>query len=263
MTIIGVAAEGFTGLKRTSGDTDFWISMQDRVELNAWGQAPKNGKTYFSQPKWWSLLLTARLAPGITPEQAAARVQPLFKATAYAPVGPPTPGTQKVYFTLTPAKGLDAYTSDYKRPLYLLMSLVGLVLFIACANVALLLVARNQARQREFSLRLAIGAGRGDLFRQLLTESLLLVLAGGIMAWLFAVPATTALAQWSHLDASLRPDSTVLLFTLGVLVLAAALAFGLAPLYDALSVPPGAGVEELDSSSRRRTSRNRALAGSS
>jgi ABC-type antimicrobial peptide transport system permease subunit len=184
------------------------------------------------------LLLTARLAPDVTPEQAVARVQPLFQAKAYEPVGLPKAGGQKVYFTLTPAKGLDAYTSDYKRPLYLLMSLVGLVLFIACANVALLLVARNQARQREFSLRLAIGAGRGDLFRQLLTESLLLVLAGGIMAWLFAVPATTALAQWSHLDASLRPDSTVLLFTLGVLVLAA-LAFGLAPLYDALSVPPG------------------------
>src|SRR6185312_13898845 len=150
---------------------------------------------------------------------------------------------------LTPAKGLDAYTSDYKRPLYLLMSLVGLVLFIACANVALLLVARNQARQREFSLRLAIGAGRADLFRQLLTESLLLVLAGGIAAGAFAVPATTALARWAHLDSSLRPDTTVLLFTLAVLVLAAVV-FGLAPLADALSVPAGLA---LRSSSRVAT----------
>ena len=249
VTIIGVAAEGFTGLNRGSGDADFWVPMQDRIELNAWGDNGEKNQTYYSLPKWWCLLLTARLAPDVTPEQAVARVQPLFQAKAYEPVGLPKAGGQKVYFTLTPAKGLDAYTSDYKRPLYLLMSLVGLVLFIACANVALLLVARNQARQREFSLRLAIGAGRGDLFRQLLTESLLLVLAGGIMAWLFAVPATTALAQWSHLDASLRPDSTVLLFTLGVLVLAA-LAFGLAPLYDALSVPPGLA---LKSSSRLAT----------
>ncbi len=237
-TIVGVSAEGFSGLKRGEGDTDFWIPMQDRAELNAWAQAPKDGKTYFSQPKWWCLLLTARLAPAITPEQAVARVQPLFRATAYAPLGTPKPGAQQVYLTLTPAKGLESYTDDYRRPLSLLMALVGLVLFIACANVALLLVARNQARQREFSLRLAIGASRGALFRQLLTESILLVLAGGLLAWLFAVPATTALAAWSHLDTSLRPDTTVLLFTLGVLI-AAALAFGLAPLYDALSVPAG------------------------
>jgi len=237
-TIAGVAAEGFGGLKRGAGDTDFWIPLQDNAALNAWGQAPKDGKTYFSQPKWWCLLLTSRLSPGMTPEEAVARVQPLFKATAYAPVGPPKPGAQQVYLTLTPAKGMDSYVDDYKRPMSLLMALVGLVLFIACVNVAMLLVARNQQRQQEFSLRLAIGAGRGDLFRQLLMESLLLVFAGGLLAWMFAVPATTALAAWSHLDTSLRPDTTVLLFTLGVLI-AAALAFGIAPLYDALSVPAG------------------------
>ncbi len=249
LTIIGISGEAFTGLKRGPGDVDFWVPMQDRLELNAWGDNGENNQTYFSLPKWWCLLLTARLAPGVTPEQAVASVQSLFQATAYEPVGPPKPGAQKVYLTLTPAKGLDAYTSDYKRPLYLLMSLVGLVLFIACANVALLLVARNQARQREFSLRLAIGAGRGDLFRQLLTESLLLVLAGGFLAWAFALPATTALATWAHLDSSLRPDMTVLLFTLAVLVLAA-VAFGVAPLFDALSVPAGLA---LKSSSRVAT----------
>jgi len=237
-TIIGVSAEDFSGLKRGQGDTDFWIPMQDNVALNAWGQAARDGKTYFSLPKWWCLLLTARLAPGVTPAQALARVQPIFEATAYAPIGPPKPGARQVYLSMSAAKGLDQYVEDYGRPLSLLMALVALVLVIACANVALLLVARNQARQREFSLRLAIGAGRGDLFRQLLMESLLLVVAGGLVAWLFAEPATSALAAWSHLETSLRPDTTVLLFTLGVLV-AAALAFGLAPLYDALSVPAG------------------------
>ena len=187
-TIVGIWADSFNGLKRGAGDTDFWISMQDNVALNAWGQAGRDGKTYFSMPKWWCLLLTARLAPGITPEQAVARVQSLFKATAYAPLGPPKPGAQQVYLTLTSAKGLDSYVNDYRRPLSLLMALVGLVLLIACSNVALLLVARNQARQREFSLRLAIGAGRGDLFRQLLMESLLLALAGGLLASLFTKP---------------------------------------------------------------------------
>jgi predicted permease len=238
LTIVGVAGESFTGLRRGPGDVDFWVPMQDRVELNAWGSAGAGGKTYAGEPKWWCLLLTARLAPGVTSEQAEARLLPLFQATAYEPLGPPKPGNEKVYLKLSPAKGLDAYTGGYRKPLYQLMSLVGLVLFIACANVALLLLARNQARQREFSVRLAIGAGRGHLFRQLLTESLLLVACGGTLAWAFAVPATTALASWSHLDTSLRPDRSVLLFTIGVLAFAG-FAFGLAPLVDALRVPAG------------------------
>src|SRR5262249_39805032 len=120
----------------------------------------------------------------------------------------------------------------------LLMSLVGLVLVIACANVALLLVARNQVRQREFSLRLAVGADRIHLFRQLLTESLLLVIAGGALAWSLAVPATTALAAWSRVEITLQPDLAVLAFTLGILGVAALL-FGLAPLRTALATPPG------------------------
>jgi predicted permease len=256
LTIVGVAAEGFAGLRRGAGDTDFWVPMQDRVELNAWGDSGDAGRTYFGLPKWWCLLLTARLAPGVTPEQALARIQPLFQAKAYEPVGPPKPGTEKVYLTLTPAKGLDAYTGDYKQPLYLLMALVGLVLFIACANVAMLLVARNQARQREFSVRLAIGAGRMDLFRQLLTESILLVVGGGILAWVFAVPATKALAAWARLDSSLQPDHTVLLFTLGVLVVAA-LAFGLAPLTDALRVPAGLALKSAGAAAAQDRSRSR------
>ena len=238
MTIVGVSAQGFRGLERGVGDTDFWIPLQDKLELNAWGDAGADGKTFYGLPKWWCLLLTARLAPGISAQQATARVQPLFQTTAYAPVGPPKPNSEKVYLSLMPAKGLDLYTGDYKQPLYMLMTLVGLVLLIAGANVALLLVARNQARQREFSLRLAVGAGRVHLFRQLLTESLLLVIAGGVLAWIFAVPATRALAAWSQIETSLQPDQSVLFFTLGVLVLAA-LTFGLAPLHHALSVPAG------------------------
>jgi predicted permease len=238
LTVVGVAGEGFDGLERGMGDVDFWIPLQERAELNAWGNAPENGQTFIGQPRWWCLLLTARLAPGVTPQQAAARVLPLFQAKAYEASGPPKAGTEKVYLQLTPAKGLENYSEDYKQPLYLLTCLVGLVLFIACANVALLLIARNQARQREFSLRLAIGARRLHLFRQLLSESLLLVIGGGLLAWLFAVATTRTLATWANIETNLQPDHTVLLVTIAVLV-AAALGFGLVPLYDALSTPAG------------------------
>lgn len=114
------------------------------------------------------------------------------------------------------------------------MAMVGLVLLIALANVIMLLLARNAARQREFSVRQALGAGRGELFRQLLTESLILVSAGGALAWCFAAMATRLLGQWAQIESSLAPDKTVLFFTLGVLALAGLL-FGLAPLRVALA----------------------------
>jgi len=100
------------------------------------------------------------------------------------------------------------------------------------------LIARNTTRQREFSVRLALGAGRRALLWQLLTESFLLVLAGGALAWLFAVAATRALGSWAQIESSLSPDRNVLLFTLGLLVLAA-ITFGMAPLRLALSAGPG------------------------
>jgi predicted permease len=238
ITIIGVSAQGFTGLERGTGDTDFWIPLQDRLELNAWGDTGDNGKTFYAIPTRWCLLLTGRLASGVSPQQATSRLQPQFQNAAYIGVAHPKAGEEKPRLSVTPAKGLDAFTDDYQQPLRLLMSLVGLVLLIACANVALLLIARNQGRQREFSLRLAIGAGRVHLFRQLLTESLLLVVGGGVLAWTLTVPATRALASWSQLETSLQPDRSVLLFTLAVVVLAA-MVFGLAPLRSTLSVPAG------------------------
>ncbi len=114
----------------------------------------------------------------------------------------------------------------------------GLVLLIALSNVVMLLMARNATRQREFSLRLALGAGRGELLRQLLTESLLLVaLGGGAGVGVCRRWRHKALGGWAQIESSLAPDKTVLLFTLGILVLAALL-FGLAPLRVALAGGP-------------------------
>jgi predicted permease len=257
INIIGVSAPGFTGLERGTGDTDFWIPLQDRVELNAWGETGDNGKTFYGQPTWWCLLLTGRLAPGVSQQQATSRLEPQFQNAAYIGVEHPKADEEKPRLSLIPARGLDALTDDYQRPLRLLMSLVGLVLLIACANVALLLIARNQGRQREFSLRLAIGAGRMHLFRQLLTESLLLVIAGGVLAWSLAVPATRALAAWSQLETSLQPDRSVLLFTLAVVALAA-LIFGLAPLRSALSVPAGLALKSSGAAAAQDKHKSRA-----
>jgi predicted permease len=111
---------------------------------------------------------------------------------------------------------------------------VGFVLLIALANVVMLLMARNAARQREFSIRQALGAGRLELLRQLLIESAILVASGGALAWGFAELAARLLGKWAQIESNLAPDRTVLLFTLGVLAVAALL-FGLAPLRVALA----------------------------
>jgi len=233
ITIVGVAAQGFEGVE-AGGSTDFWIPMQTRPELNAWGNPLDDGKTYITNSTWWCLRLIGRLAPGITRAQAVAQLQPVFQRAAYIGLGAPMQGEKPPILSVTDARNFPGYDERYGNPLRILMAMVGLVLLIAMTNVVMLLMARNAARQREFSVRQALGAGRGELLRQLLAESLILVSAGAALAWGFAEMATRLLGSWAQIESSLAPDRTVLLFTLGVLLLSAVL-FGLAPLRVALA----------------------------
>jgi predicted permease len=234
VTIVGISAAGFEGVE-PGGSTDFWIPLQSRRELNAWGNPPEDGKTFIADSKWWCLRMIGRLAPGVSRTQALAQLQPVFQTSAYAGLGgSPMTGEKPPVLSLADAKSFPGYDDMYGNPLRIMMAMVGLVLLIALANVVMLLMARNAARQREFSVRQALGAGRGELLRQLLTESLILVSVGGALAWAFAAMATRLLGQWAQIESSLAPDKTVLLFTLGVLLIAALL-FGLAPLRVALA----------------------------
>ncbi|HZY63689.1 MAG TPA: ABC transporter permease [Edaphobacter sp.] len=225
ITIVGITAPGFEGVE-PGRSTDFWIPLQNRTELNPWGDPSE--KTYTERPRWWFLRMLARLAPGISREQAAERLQGVFRTATYVGLGSPMQGEKPPVLSFDEAKNFPGYAEQWGKPLHMLMAMVGLVLLIALANVVMLLMARNATRQREFSLRLALGAGRGELLRQLLAESFLLVIAGGLLAWGFAFLATDALGRWAQIDSSLAPDRTVLLFTLGILAISAVL-FGLAP----------------------------------
>ncbi len=235
-TIIGVGPEGFFGVEPAQS-TDIWIPLQNQRDLNAWGGAAEAG-TLYGTPTWWCLELIARLAPGVSAAKALAEVTPRFQRVAYTGLSVPDPKAQKVTLAFQPARGIEGLgeAGNYKTGVSVLMTLVGLVLVIACTNVAMLLVAKKSARQREFSLRLALGATRWQLFRQLLLESILLVAIGAGLGWLFALLATRALAAWSRIETGLVPDGTVLLFTLGICAVAA-LVFGLAPLIPALRTP--------------------------
>jgi predicted permease len=235
-TIIGIGPEGFFGVE-PGLSTDFWIPLQSRPQLNAWGTPPEIN-TVYGTPTWWCLQLIARLAPGVTQSEVLAEVMPRFQRIAYTGLSAPDPKVPKVQLTLQPARGIEGLDTggNYKIGVTVLMTLVSLVLVIACTNVAMLLVAKKSARQREFGLRIALGASRWQIFRQLLLESALLVTLGGLLGWLFAKAATTALATWSQIETGLAPDAKVLLFTFAICAVAA-LMFGLAPLIPALRIP--------------------------
>jgi predicted permease len=234
-TIVGVAIKGFEG---TEGrlPLDFWIPLQSSPEFNAWGSPAENGM-YLTKQNFWCMKLLVRTASGVSREQALARAQSIFEQAAYTGVSHKRAGDPTYQLSFMDAKQFDSQDDSFARALKTLMAMVCLVLLIAMSNVVMLLMARNASREREFSVRLALGAGRKEMVRQLLTESVLLVTLGGIAAWAFALGATHALGSWAHIESNLQPDRTVLWFTLSVLFLLA-LIFGLAPLRSAMSSGP-------------------------
>lgn len=197
----------------------------------------------------WYLTVVGRPAPGLSPDQVraalAARSPGVFAATL-----PPNwrAADRDDYLKMTlgaqPASGgLSALRDRYQRALYTLMVVVGVVLIIACANIANLLMARAAARQREIAVRLAIGSSRTRLVRQLLTESLLLSLIGAAAGLLFAQWASRLLVRYLSTGSrggiwlDLGIDGRVLAFTVAVSVITGIL-FGVAPAWRAVRVDP-------------------------
>jgi predicted permease len=233
LTIVGVAARGFKGVE-PAASTDFWIPLQTNARLNAWGVPAE--RPLYGSPEWWCLRMMARLRPGVTALQAQQALAGPFGEVVTKSLGKIDPKEWRPLLDFAPARGIAGYSDEFREPVQILMGLVALILLIAGTNVAMMVQARNAVRQREFSLRLAMGARKGSIFRQLLTESLLLVTAGAGLGWLFALSATKALTVWSGIESGLSPDRTVLLFTL-LISSVAALAFGLVPLWTALNAP--------------------------
>lgn len=252
-TIVGVAGRNFIGL---SGNTaDLWVPLQTRPDFNAWGAQDEN--YYNTAANWWCILLAARLAPGTTKARAEAAAAPAFYQAAYGPLGgKPRRGEKPTRLHLAELRGLGLYRDAYKKPLNMLLMMVGAVLLIACGNVSLLLAARNMTRRREFSVRLALGGSRRQLLRQLMAESLVLITAGAALGWLFALAATRALASWAEIEASLAPDGRVLLFTAGISILAG-LIFGLAPILGIASVSVGEALKTSASTAFQDRSKRR------
>ena len=219
-SVVGVAPKKFPGLLRGM-QTDVWITLPHMAVFEG------NPKLMNSPNLIW-LFLAGKLKPGTTIEQAQSQLSSLLPGLSQDPDEDNT-----VQVVMTRAAGGNAvYVAELSRPLIMLLLAVALILAISCANVAGLLLARARSRGKEIGIRLALGANRPRIVRQLLTESLLLAFAGGALGLLMAL-WTSALASSLRtgegelaIDAS--PNIRVLLFTLLVSVLTVVL-FGIVP----------------------------------
>jgi len=249
-TVAGVAAPEFSGTN-TGVNTQIWAPVTARAAINP------DDRNEFQNERYSWFYLTARLKPGISLEKAQSAIRVLYdqrrqeelRGEFFAKFPDTKDRFLRQVIQLVPAdRGLSSMRRTFEQPLVVLQWLVGAVLLIACTNVANLLLARAAARQREVAIRGALGASRGQIIRQLLIESLMLALAGGVAGLLLSIGLTKGLVRLLPYDPaaialSTTPDTRVLLFTSAVTLLTA-FAFGLLPAFRGSNVPASTTLKE-------------------
>ncbi len=237
-TIIGVSRKWFTGM-----------TVGDAPDITTPMKANEN------RAMLW-VFITGRLKGGVTVAQARAQLESFWPEVLRATASTDTPGLRRQLFfsmglDVSPAAtGVNAsLRSHFTRPLYVLMGIVGLILLVACVNLASLMLARAAARSHEMSVRVALGANRWTLARQVLTESLGLSASGALLGLAFAYWGSRLLVSFltegylTPVILDLRPDWHVLLLTASVAILTGIL-FGLAPAWRASRQDPAAVIQQ-------------------
>jgi len=240
VTIVGVSPARFTGLQ-IGEQTNIFVPLTMQPLLVPREQLTTSGSSsLLNNPQSWWVLILARLRPAVPEAQAQAALDLVLRQTALATL-PKAEGMDQFHLKLEPgSRGLDYLRGGFAKPSYVLLALAGLVLLLACVNLANLLLARAATRQREISTRLALGARRRHILRQVLLESLLLSSAGGVaglaLGYLVrnAIPRLLA-APGQPASMLVDFDWTVLAFTVGVSLLTGLL-FGIVPAWQATRI---------------------------
>lgn len=247
VTVVGVAPGNFTGLQ-LEFPQDVWLPLAAEPLINH----PSNLR---SPHGWGGLSLAGRLKPGVALDEARAELLVLYESTLDEQARlTNNPFLRKMKFELEPAgQGLTSPLRQmFATPLLVLMAIVSLLLLITCTNIASLLLARAAARRQEMAVRVSLGAGRFRLVRQVLTESLLLSVAGSFLSITLAQFSADALVRImlsgrpipglpAQIGFHFQPDLHVLLFMGGVALLTGIL-FGLSPAWNAFASSPASSL---------------------
>jgi putative ABC transport system permease protein len=251
VTVVGVTPREFSGLQVESSQ-DLWLPLAMRPIIVRSG------------PGWGSLSLVGRLKPGASMKQAHAEMAVLYESTLEEQArATNNPFIRKMKLEVEPAgAGLSRLREEWATPLLLLMAVAGLLLLIACTNLASMLLARGAAREHEMALRVSLGASPFRLARQVLTESLLLAAVGSLLGAFLAYFGAGGLVRiitserrpGPPVEFHLRPDVHLLLFTAGVALLTALL-FGLVPALRAMGIAPASSLRQAGSTGETRRRR--------
>jgi predicted permease len=235
-TIVGVVPASFRGLMGAPG---VWIPLVEPSTIAPWGSRAPGGTSRFSNRRYWWCAVGGRLRPGVPREQVEAETTALFHQAITVGLTRPVAGLPRlVWAEASPA--MDGLRGRLTTTLVVLAVTAALVLLTACANLSILLLARARARQREIAIRLAIGASRARVVRQLLTESVLLSLIGGTVGLVLAAwggPALLRLLVSARQPAPVDAGLDMAAFWYATLVsVATGVVFGLLPAFRATRV---------------------------
>jgi predicted permease len=252
LTIVGVNPKGFTGAKNTQQSPDVFVPLSMQPVISPHGTEASS----LTDTKLWWVNVMGRIRPGVADATAQVELDGELSALVRATM-PVRPTEDLPRMDLRDgSRGLFTQEQTFAKPMAVLLTMVGFVLLLACANIANLMLARGSQRQREMSVRLALGAGRLRVARQMLVESLLLAAlggAGGLMVGYIGSGLLPKLTEnaWERNDFHIHFDWMIFAFTAGVTILTGIL-FGLAPAFAAARTKVGSGLKENSLSVTRR-----------